>query len=232
MTDKVAGILGGMGPEATVDLMARVIRATPASDDCDHVRLVVDNNPQVPSRIKALIEKAGDDPTPCLQEMARKLEGWGVDFLAMPCNTAHCYHGQIQAAVAIPVLNMITLAAETLTSCQPRLQAIGILASTAVLDLGLYDLALAEKNIRLISPDEGLQADLMRAIRTIKTGRQADWEEQVMQAAADNLADKGAEALLVACTELSIVAEGLETDMPCYDTAQILAEAIVRKAKG
>ena len=88
MKRKVAGILGGMGPEATIDLMKRVFRATPAQDDRDHVHLLVDNNPQVPSRIQALLEKTGESPGPCLCDMARKLESWGADFLAMPCNTA------------------------------------------------------------------------------------------------------------------------------------------------
>ncbi|MFW6037888.1 MAG: aspartate/glutamate racemase family protein, partial [Desulfonatronovibrio sp.] len=112
MAEKIAGILGGMGPEATVDLMNRVIKATPAKDDEDHIRMVVDNNPKVPSRIKALIQGDGSSPGPCLREMARKLESWGVDFLAMPCNTAHFYHQEIQEAVSIPVLDMISLAVE------------------------------------------------------------------------------------------------------------------------
>ncbi|MCF8039781.1 MAG: aspartate racemase, partial [Desulfohalobiaceae bacterium] len=69
MKEKIVGIIGGMGPEATVDLMSRVLKATPAADDIDHIRLVVDNNPKVPSRIKALLENTGESPAPCLQDM-------------------------------------------------------------------------------------------------------------------------------------------------------------------
>ena len=80
MKEKIAGIIGGMGPEATVDMMQRIIRLTPADDDRDHVRVIVDNNPKVPSRIKAIIEQDGSDPGPCLADMAQRLEAWGADF--------------------------------------------------------------------------------------------------------------------------------------------------------
>lgn len=80
-----------MGPEATMLLMARVVAMTAAGDDRDHVPMVIDNNTQVPSRIKALIENTGDDPGPVLASMARKLEAYGAEALAMPCNTAHHY---------------------------------------------------------------------------------------------------------------------------------------------
>lgn len=229
---KTVGILGGMGPEATVDLMHRVIKATPATDDCDHIHLVVDNNPQVPSRIKALIEKTGQDPLPCLQDMARKLEAWGVDFLAMPCNTAHYYHAQIQSAVGIPVLDMIEVSVANILSLSPKVQAIGLLASTAVLNLGLYDRAFGVQSITALHPDTELQNRLMQAIQKIKTGRYGEGEQKALQYAADNLVHKDAAALLIACTELSILAQGLQSAIPCRDASQMLAEAIVQEARG
>src|SRR5512139_4144666 len=127
MREKIVGIIGGMGPEATVDLMARVIKATPALDDVDHIRMIVDNNPKVPSRIKAIIEGDGENPIPCLQDMARRLVAWGVDFLAMPCNTAHYYHRDIQESVAIPVLDMVDLAVRDVIIQTPGLKTVGLL---------------------------------------------------------------------------------------------------------
>ena len=99
----VIGVIGGMGPEATVDLMRRVIAATPAADDIDHVRMIVDNNPKVPSRLKALLDGTGDGPGPVLAGMARGLQSAGADVLVIPCNTAHFYLAPIRAAVSIPV---------------------------------------------------------------------------------------------------------------------------------
>ncbi len=93
MKEKIVGIIGGLGPEATVDLMRRVIQATPASDDQDHIRMIVDCNPKVPSRMKAILEGTGEDPAPYLVIMAKDLAAWGADFLAIACNTAHLYLG-------------------------------------------------------------------------------------------------------------------------------------------
>jgi aspartate racemase len=128
MEEKIVGIIGGMGPEATVDLMKRVIRATPAADDIDHIRMVVDNNPKVPSRIKALVERTGESPVPCMAEMARRLTAWGVDFLAIPCNTAHYYYDQVRAAVTIPVLNMVDRTTARVIDENPKIRRVGLLA--------------------------------------------------------------------------------------------------------
>ena len=118
--EKIVGILGGMGPEATVDLMQRIIRLTPALDDADHIRCIVDNNPKVPSRIKAIIEGGGEDPGPCMAEMGRRLESWGADFLVIACNTAHFYYDAVRDAVTIPVINLIDLVANHVQEHFPR----------------------------------------------------------------------------------------------------------------
>ncbi|GAH53208.1 unnamed protein product, partial [marine sediment metagenome] len=106
MPEKIIGILGGMGPEATVDLFHKIIKFTPAKKDQDHFRIIIDNNPKIPDRTAAILGK-GEDPLPALQETARNLEKAGVDFIIIPCNTAHYFLPQIQKSVNIPVLNMI-----------------------------------------------------------------------------------------------------------------------------
>ena len=117
------GLLGGMGPMATVELMRRVVAATPARDDADHIRMIVDNNPKVPSRIAALIEGTGADPAPVLAAMARGLAIAGADVLAIPCMTAHAYLPAIRAAVAVPVIDMIEVAGAELARLEPRPRA-------------------------------------------------------------------------------------------------------------
>ena len=116
MTDfKKIGVLGGMGPEATVLLMKRVIALTDVSDDADHVPLLVDMNPQIPSRIAALINEDGENPAPTLAEMTRNLERMGAMAVAMPCNTAHYYAPHIIDASVLPFLNMIDLSAQRIS---------------------------------------------------------------------------------------------------------------------
>ena len=102
MSEKVVGIIGGMGPAATVDLMQRIIDATPARDDIDHLRVLVDNNPKVPSRIAALLEGGGISPAPCMVDMARGLVTAGAQLLAIPCNTAHHYFEEVAGQVDVP----------------------------------------------------------------------------------------------------------------------------------
>lgn len=229
--EKIVGIIGGMGPEATVDLMSRVIKATSARDDIDHIRMLVDNNPKVPSRIRALIEKNGESPLECLQDMARRLEGWGVDFLAIPCNTAHYYHHGVQQAVRIPLLDMIGLSVDYITSQTPDLKTVGLLSSSAVFDLGLYKERFADVGVNLMVMDPDDQKKVMAAIRKIKTSSYGPEVVRVIQEVADNLARQGAQALLIACTELSIIGGQITPKVHMFDASQILAEAIVKEAK-
>ncbi|NLW81563.1 MAG: aspartate/glutamate racemase family protein [Desulfovibrionales bacterium] len=229
--EKIVGILGGMGPESTVDLMNRVIKATTAKDDIDHIRMLVDNNPKVPSRIRALIEKTGESPLGCLQDMARRLEKWGVDFLAIPCNTAHYYHQGVQQAVSIPLLDMIGLSVNAITSEVPDLKTVGLLASSAVFDLGLYNERFADAGVRLMDMEPGEQGVVMSAIRKIKTSSYGPEVVEAIQNVVDNLARRGAQVILVACTELSIIGGQITPATRMFDAAQILAEAIVREAK-
>jgi len=224
---KTIGVIGGMGPEATVDLMQRVIRATPAADDADHVRMVVDNNPRVPSRIRALIEGTGESPVPCLQDMARRLEDYGADILAIPCNTAHMYYDEIASSVRIPLLNMVRLTVGRVLQDIPGLHTAGLLASEAVIKTGLYVDPFAEKGVGLVHPSPQRQADLMTAILSIKAGGPGVRERDALRAAGEGLVKRGAEVLIVACTELSLVAEVLAGVGRHCDAAQVLAEEIV-----
>lgn len=222
-----------MGPEATVGLMQRVISATPAADDADHIRMIVDNNPKIPSRINALLKESGESPGPCMAEMARKLAAWGADFLVIPCNTAHFYYAEVQSAVEIPILHMIELTASQVAKENPGIKVVGIMAASATLKTGLYSTALECYGITVIHPPEDLQNRLMNAIRTIKTGRYGSEEAEALQAAAEALVAQKAQALIVACTELSIIDCKLNSGpgVALYDALQVLTEAIVKTAK-
>lgn len=231
MRDKIVGIIGGMGPEATVDLVLRVIEATPAEDDADHIRMLIDNNPKVPSRIKALIEGVGESPAPCMAKMAKKLQQQGADFLAIPCNTAHHYYPEVAAAVSIPVINLIELTAKTVKVKQPGIRKIGLLASSALQKIKLYEPWFGLLNIEVIYPDEGSQNAVMQLIRDVKARRYTTDKIDLYNEAARNLEAQGAECLVVACTELSVINSKLRSTLPVYDAADILAVEIVRLAE-
>lgn len=215
-----------MGPEATLDLMRRVIEITPAQTDQDHIHMIIDNNPKVPSRIAAIIEKTGADPAPELIRMAKGLEAAGASLLAMPCNTAHAYKGSIAAAVHIPLLDMIALSAERLSGMKLKRGRVGLLVSRAVQIMKLYEEALASFDLLPLYPAH--MDALMTIIKAVKKGDKGDATRKAFAGIADELM-READILLIACTELSVLAGSLK-DIPMLDALDALTQEIVTRA--
>lgn len=227
---RTVGILGGMGPEATVLLMQKVIAAVPARDDSDHVPLIVDQNSQVPSRIRRLIEGAGEDPAPVLAAMARRLEAAGAEALAMPCNTAHHYAGAIRAAAGVPLLDMVALSVATARAMAGEGARVGILASPAVRRVGLFDAPMAEAGlVALYATDE--EATL-GAIRSIKANGPTEAARRALRAASADLLARGARVQMVACTEFSLIADAVAEGVTAFDTLDALVAEIVAFSRG
>lgn len=224
----VVGIIGGMGPQATVDLMQRVVSRTPAEDDVDHIHMIVDNNPKVPSRIAALIDETGPSPLPELVRMARGLQASGATLLAMPCNTAHGYAAEIAAAVDIPLLDMVTLAVEKVAGRALPHRRVGLLASTAVLKLGLYEKAFSARGIETLVPAR--QDDLMAVIRAVKRGETGAATRDRFAAIGRELFASGADVLVIACTELSLFVDAFGPETPALDAMDVLAAEIIAAA--
>src|SRR5512141_150186 len=135
MREKVIGVLGGMGPEATIEFFARLVRRTDAPVEQDHLRILIDNNPKVPPRMPAI---AGDGKS-CLPELvrsARALERAGADFIVIPCVTVHYFHAALQKRVGLPVLSIIDETVARAVARCPRLQKAGLLATIGTLQSG------------------------------------------------------------------------------------------------
>lgn len=222
------GVLGGMGPQATIEFMQRVMAAVSANDDCDHIPMLVDNNTQIPSRIAHLIDGTGQDPTPVLVRMAQTLEAGGAEALAIPCNTAHAYGDAIAGSVSIPLLNMVTLSAQKAAAMTDG--PIGVLASPASRITGIFDRALANLGRRAIYAED--ENTMLRVIRDIKRLGPTPGSERLLQGASRQLLNAGARLQLVACTELSLLANPVVEDAAQIDTVDVLTEAVVRFATG
>jgi aspartate racemase len=221
---RVVGIIGGMGPEATVDLMRRVVLKTPASDDQDHVHLIVESNPKIPSRIAHLIDGTGIDPTPELIRIAVNLQRAGADALAIPCNTAHAYAHSIRRAVSIPLLDMVDLTVNQIAGSR-RVARVGLLASSAVLATELYAKAFANYGIAVVHPER--QEEVMALIKAVKRGETGPQTQAALGTLALELANR-ADTLLIGCSELSVVAAGVT--VPYVDSLDVQAQAIVNFA--
>jgi aspartate racemase len=167
MEEKVVGIMGGMGPEATADLFRKILAATPAKTDQEHLHILIDCNSKIPSRPAALLE-GGPDPTPLLQSTARNLERAGADVLVVACNTAHLFYDRITEAVRIPVLHIVDEAIGEAQRRYPGLQSVGVLAGRGAIRLRLYQDRMEAKGIKAIVPSEEDQEIVVSVIYSVK----------------------------------------------------------------
>lgn len=227
--DRTIGILGGMGPEATLDLYRHIIRLTPATKDQDHIPVLIYSNPKIPDRTKA-ITGTGENPLPYLIESARLLERSGSGIIAIPCNATHHYLPDIQREVNIPILNMI---AETCTRIRrqlPNAKTIGLLATTGTVVSGIYHKTLSAAGIRVLIPGEAAQNEIQSAINQIKAGTHNQSTKEVFQAIGLQLIQAGADAIILGCTEIPLAFETTAVEYPTLNPTQILAESAIRWA--
>lgn len=225
MTKKVVGIIGGMGPEATVDFMQKIIKNTPVELEQDHLHILVDNNPEIPCRVKAILD-GGSSPVPVLLEMAKRLEKSGAEILAIPCNTVHYYIEEIKKAVNIPVLNMIEETANTLK--EKGSKEVYLISSSAVLETRLYEKAFKNVGIKIVLPDALYQEEIMEAIFAVKAGKFGK-ARTLLQEVINHLLNKGEKEIVIGCTDLPLVL-GKDILKKVYDPGHILALKVVEKA--
>jgi aspartate racemase len=221
------GVLGGMGPDATVDFMSKVIAATPAGSDQEHVHMLVDHNPHVPDRTRAILGEGGE-PGPVLAAMAKQLEQAGARMVVMPCNTAHAFRADIEAALTVPFVSIID---EMVEVCRGN-SAVGLLATRGCLVSGIYQTALRAAGIETIVPDEEEVTELASLIATIKMGDFSPAVGASMKQLAEGLTSRGAQAVIAGCTEIPLVLDQSMLDAPLISSTDILANATVAYALG
>ncbi|MEM3824493.1 MAG: amino acid racemase [Candidatus Bathyarchaeia archaeon] len=231
MKERVIGILGGMGPEATAELFYRIIKETPAKKDQEHVRIIVDNNPKIPDRTAAILGE-GESPLPEMVRTAENLEKAGADFIVMPCVTAHYYYNKLQKSVRIPVLNMVELTAKTIAENFSEVKKVGFLGTTGTVKSGIFDKALGKFGVKVIYPLAKSQKMVMEAIYgCIKAGKIFEGRKIVIEE-ANRLIGAGADAVICGCTEISLVLKNGDVGKPVIDPLQILARNAVMFALG
>lgn len=227
MEKKVIGILGGMGPLATADLFRKMVEHTRAARDQDHPRILVDCNTNIPDRTAALLH-GGADPVPELAAAARNLERGGAQVIAMPCNTAHGFYDAVQASVGVPVLHMIRLTAQALT--ERGVTAAGLLATDGTIQTGIYQRSFQGTGVTLLTPPEEDQRAVMSLIyEGVKAGRR-DFDAAPARRAMEHLLERGAQTLILGCTELPLAVEMYGLTYPCTDPTLELALGALRFA--
>ena len=222
------GVLGGMGPEATIYFMQQVVAAVEAHDDSDHIPLLVDNNTQVPSRIKAILEGGNDDPGPVLSQMACGLVTAGAEALVMPCNTAHYYADQIATATDKPFLNMVDLSCIEAARVTPG-GKVGLLGSPALQQVKVFEQALEHTGLTPIYAAE--QGKALATIRSIKAQGPSEFAAHTLSDICAQMAHDGADVICVCCTEFSLLTSDINAKLPMFDTLQVLVSAAVEYSR-
>lgn len=214
---KVLGVLGGMGPAATLDFLAKLQAATPASREQDHLRVLVDINPKVPDR-----NLSDSDPGPVLAAMAVGLRDAGAQVLAIACNTAHAFADDVRAS-GLPLVDMLEVAGQAARAGGAA--RIGVLGTG--LALGLYRDRLSHQGLEVVTLDDHEQVEFMALLYRIKLGALGLESRQTMTSLAQRLVGKGAQAVVAGCTEVPLVLSAGDLAVPLIDATQALANACV-----
>ncbi len=218
------GVLGGMGPAATVDLMAKLIRLNPAGRDQDHLPLVVISDPRVPDRVGPILHGRGPSPLPAMLAGLRALERAGASAIAIPCHTAHHWYRELAAATALPVLSIVDAVLAELRRLELAHGPLGLLATQATLQAGLYQERLAAAGHPPLAPSAAVMADdVLPAIALVKQDRAAE-AGQMLARAVEHLTAAGAGRVLLACTELPL-ALAVRPLPACIDATEALARS-------
>jgi aspartate racemase len=235
MPEKIIGILGGMGPEATVDLFTKIVKGTKARKDQDHLRILIDNNPKIPDRTLA-IQGKGPNPLPQLVRSAKLLENGGANLIVIPCVTAHYYYESLKKKVKIPILNLVEMTVQYIKSRLKGISKVGLLATTGTIQAGLFQTSFSHTDLQLIIPTPEVQKKwVMEAIygrSGIKAIGPSENSKRLILNASEKLIHQGAQAIIAGCTEVPLVLKERDLSVPVIDPISILAEAAIENAQG
>lgn len=221
---KRLGIIGGLGPMATAYFLRMIVEMTDAATDQDHIEVLLHSRPQIPDRTKYILGKSTDSPMPHLSEIGKSLVAQGAELIAIPCITAHFFQRELEKEIACPILHAIEETARYLQSEQ--VTHVGIMATDGTNESRLFQQVLGQYGIQCTVPEESQQHKVMHIIYdNVKAGTTIDM--QAFKEAARSLFDKGAQVILLGCTELSVVKQDYDIGKGFLDVMEVLARQAV-----
>jgi aspartate racemase len=227
-TRRLIGVLGGMGPMATVDFMAKLIALTPATRDQEHLPLIVHQVPQIPDRSTAILT-GSDAPLAAMLAGLRRLARTGVDLAVIPCNTAHHWYGQLSQQQELPLLHIAEAVRQELASRGLQGKRVALMATRGTHRAGVYSGRLGPAFEPLLPVDEGVQGLIDVSIAAVKAGKLVEATHSALDA-ADRLLSAGAEVLILGCTELPVALSNTAVQERCIDSTLALARLCVKEA--
>ena len=221
---KILGVLGGLGPMATAYFLQLLVQMTEARTDQEHIEVLLHSKPQIPDRTRFILGQSREDPLPQMVEIGRELAGQGAELIAVPCVTAHYFQKKLEDSIGIPVVDTIRETALSLKAA--GVTKAGILATDGTIESGLFQRAFAGEGISAMLPDRAGQQAVMQIIyQNVKAGQPVD--SAAFWRVAEGLFGQGAQAVLLACTELLLVKRDFGLGEGFLDVMEVLARKAV-----
>ncbi len=227
MRKKIIGILGGMGPAATIALYENIVRLTPAMSDQEHLKTIIYSDPEMPDRTNAILNE-GEDPTDRMYFDISSLKKAGANLLIVPCNTAHAFVPSIARKLGIDFIDMIAELKVFIQEKYPKCERIGLLATIGTYKLKLYERYFTS-DYKIIEPSKKDKQKIMNCIYGIKSKKNSSKQTQEVLEIADVLISKGADLIILGCTELSLIKKFKRKHL-YIDPLEILAQTTVNRA--
>lgn len=224
---KTIGIIGGMGPEATLDLFYKIIKNTPAKRDQEHIHLIIDNFPQIPDRTEFILGR-GENPLPFILKSLKLLESAGVDAICMPCNTAHFFVEDIRKNTEVPFISIVESVLYEIEENYRDVKRVGLLATEGTIAGRVYHRVFEEAGFEIVVPEGKTQKKVMDVIYSVKAGKIRE-KANVLKECIDELKDR-VQVIIAACTEIPILLPYIESDIPIIDATLSLAKSVVKFA--
>jgi len=224
-----------MGPEATLAFYARLVRATHATRDQDHLRVIIDSNPKIPDRTTALLGR-GPSPVPMMVASIAALERAGAAFVVIPCVSAHAFIDELRACVRLPIVSAFDAIAQALDALTPAVTSAALLATDGTVQAGHLERHLVAAGFDITLPTDEDQAIVQSAIYEVQAGPAPNRREELaasLRAVAQRLVARGAGAIVLGCTEVPLVFDVTCSPAPVVDVLDALATAtLAQVARG
>lgn len=223
---KTLGIIGGLGPMATAYFMELIVSMTDAACDQEHLNMIIYNKPDTPDRTGFILKKSEDDPRPGIIDSGRRLKEQGADIIAIPCNTSHFFHAELEEKTGLPIINMIR---ETVLYLKSRgIKKAGILATDGTISTGLFQRELEKEGMEWVIPGSAGQKKVMHLIYdNVKAGKPI--EENLFFDVKNELLNKGAQAIILGCTELSVIKRRYNLGCDILDGLEVLSKCAIER---
>ncbi len=221
---KTIGVIGGLGPMATVQYLEMITEMTDVTRDQEHPRLVLASIPDTPDRTEYILGKSKESPLPQMIQAGKQLVEMGADFIAIPCVTAQYFYEKIVEALTVPVISLCGNVAEDIAA--KGIRKVGLLATSGTIESQVLAQEFAKAGVEAIAPMPAEQTLVMKLIYDqIKSGSAVDWN--MFEKVCRSLLDRGAEKLILGCTELSLLKKQRELDFCFVDVLEVLAQKTV-----